>query len=171
MTCTLILMRHAKSSWGDPSLSDHDRPLNDRGRASARAMGDWLRTTGHVPEAAVSSSSQRTGETFLNLGFDIPVEYTRALYHAGPEVMMDVLRQQTSGTVLMLGHNPGIANFAERLVAKAPRHPRFFDYPTCATTVIRFDEERWHNIGGRTGDPVDFAIPREVIGAPQDTLK
>lgn len=163
MTRTLILMRHAKSSWDDVTLPDHDRPLNDRGRASAKAMGDWLRAQGYRPDAAVSSSSARTVETFRNLGFDIPVEYTRALYHAGPEVMMDVLRDQSAQTVLLLGHNPGIADFSDRLVTHAPRHPRFADYPTCATCVIGFDADRWNQIGWRAGQPIDFAIPREVM--------
>lgn len=164
MTRTLILMRHAKSSWDDITLPDHDRPLNDRGRASAQAMGNWLRTQDHRPDAAVSSTSQRTGETFRMLGFDIPVFYTRTLYHAGPEVMMDVLRDQTAQTLLMLGHNPGIADFADRLVSHAPRHPRFADYPTCATCVIRFDSDSWNTIGWREGQPIDFAVPREVMG-------
>ncbi|APX12484.1 SixA phosphatase family protein [Tateyamaria omphalii] len=164
MTRTLILMRHAKSSWDDPSLSDHARPLNARGIASARAMGDWLREKGHVPDAAVSSDSQRTGQTFTELGFDIPVTYTRALYHAGPEMMMEVLQGQTAQIVLMLGHNPGIANVADRLVTQPPGHPRFMDYPTCATTVMRFDADTWNDIGWREGQPIDFAIPREVMG-------
>ncbi|WP_299627980.1 histidine phosphatase family protein [uncultured Tateyamaria sp.] len=162
MSRTLILMRHAKSSWDDITQPDHERPLNDRGRASARAMGDWLRAQGHIPDAATSSSSQRTGETFLGLGFDVPVQFTRALYHAGPEVMMEVLREQVGETVLMLGHNPGIADFADRLVQHAPPHPRFVDYPTCATCVIRFDAEAWNDIGWREGQPIDFAIPREL---------
>jgi phosphohistidine phosphatase len=163
MTCSLILMRHAKSSWEDVSRPDHDRPLNDRGRASAKAMGAWLRQNGHVPDAAIVSTSQRTVETFHELGFDVPAEYSRALYHAGAEVLMEVLRDQTAATVLMLAHNPGIADFAGRLVSKPPRHPRFADYPTCATCVIRFHADAWTNIGWREGQPIDFAIPREVM--------
>lgn len=163
MTRTLILMRHAKSSWDDPMLDDHDRPLNKRGRASAKAMGHWLRSSGYLPDTAVSSSSERTGQTFLHLDLDVPVHFTQALYHAGPEMMMNILRQQTSGTVLMLGHNPGIADFAHRLVVAPPQHPRFSDYPTCATTLIRFDANSWNDIGWRSGQPIDFAIPREVI--------
>jgi len=164
MTVTLILMRHAKSAWDDPSLADHDRPLNKRGKASAQGMGDWLRVHEHLPDTAVSSSSTRTGQTFAELRLDIPVSFTRTLYHAGPEVMMDVLRNQTAPKVLMLGHNPGIADFADRLVEQPPRHPRFADYPTCATAVITFDTKRWNDIGWREGQPIDFAIPREVIG-------
>ena len=163
MTLTLILMRHAKSAWDNPNLADHDRPLNDRGWASAKAMGDWLRSKGYVPDAAISSSSTRTGQTFAGLGLDVPVTFTRTLYHAGPEVMLDVLRNQTVPCVLMLGHNPGIADFADRIVDQPPPHPRFADYPTGATTVISFDAMGWNDIGWREGQPTDFAIPREVM--------
>lgn len=163
MTRTLILMRHAKSSWDHPTLMDHDRPLNARGKASAHAMGDWLRRKGHVPEAAISSTSERTGQTFLRLAFDVPVRFSRALYHAGAETMMAVLKEQTEQTVLMLGHNPGIADFAERLVEQPPEHPRFLDYPTCATTIIRFDVDSWPEADWGGGLVVDFAVPREVM--------
>ncbi|MEX0370545.1 MAG: histidine phosphatase family protein [Tateyamaria sp.] len=164
MTRTLILMRHAKSSWDDPRLDDHDRPLNKRGIASATAMGEWLRSLAYRPDVAVSSSSARTRQTFEGLCFDVPVTFTPALYHAGAEMMMEVLQEQTGETVLMLGHNPGIADFADRLVARPPEHPRFADYPTCATAVIRFEADAWNDIGWREGQPIDFAIPREVIG-------
>ena len=163
MTRTLILMRHAKSAWNDPNLADHDRPLNGRGRDSAKAMGDWLRRKGHLPDVVVSSSATRTGQTVEGLGFDAPVSFTRTLYHAGPEVMMDVLRDQTASCVLMVGHNPGIADFADRLVSQPPRHPRFADYPTGAVAIITFEAQGWNDIGWREGQPIDFAIPRAVM--------
>lgn len=163
MTRTLILMRHAKSAWDDPALTDHERPLNQRGRASATAMGDWMRRDGHLPDCAVSSSSTRTKETFDRLGLEAEVQYTDALYHAGAERMLEVLRAQDGTSVLMLGHNPGIADFAARIVARPPRHARFADYPTGAVTVIRFDVDSWNKIGWHSGQPIDFAIPREVM--------
>ena len=163
MTLRLILMRHAKSSWDDLNLTDHDRPLNARGIASARVMGNWLRAQGHLPLGAVSSSSVRTGQTFLELGVDVPVTFTKALYHTGPQAMMQVLRQQSAQSVLMLGHNPGIADFANRIVTHIPAHPRFADYPTGATTVITFDAKGWNDIGWHEGQPIDFAIPRELV--------
>ena len=164
MSRTLILMRHAKSSWATPDLSDHDRPLNKRGRSSAHAMGAWAKTQGHMPDLCVSSSSTRTLQTFLGLGLDCPVRFLRNLYHAGPEMMMEVLQDQDAASVLMLGHNPGIADFALRLVAKPPLHPRFADYPTCATTVIYWAAERWSDIEWRLGKVIDFAVPRDIIG-------
>ena len=160
---TLILMRHAKSDWGAPDLSDHDRPLNDRGRASAKAMGRWLKERGYLPDEVLSSSSRRTMETFEGLGLDVPVSFTRDLYHASALGMLEVLREAEKPSVLMLGHNPGIANFAGNLVAVPPDHPRFGDYPTCATLVARFDLPAWSEVDWGDGTAVDFAIPRELM--------
>lgn len=163
MSRTLILMRHAKSSWDDLTQSDHDRPLNTRGRASASAMGDWLRARGCSPDRSVISDSARTVETYARLGLASAPDRKRALYLAGPEVMMEVLQDQSAASVLMLGHNPGIAGFASRLVKAPPQHPRFYDCPTCATTVIQFDVQEWSAITWHSGTVIDFAIPREVM--------
>lgn len=167
MTLRLILTRHAKSSWDSPALDDHDRPLNARGRGSAEKVGAWLAAQGYVPDAVLSSSSARTRETWAlmapHFGTRPQLRWERALYHAGPNTMLEVLRTApTVGCVLMLGHNPGIAAFAESLVAQEPQHPRFFDYPTAATTVIDFDLPAWGDVDWRKGVAVDFAIPREL---------
>jgi phosphohistidine phosphatase len=162
MTRTLILMRHAKSSWDDFMQPDHDRPLNKRGIASARALGDWLRGKGYIPDKVISSSATRTQETFDGLNLSVTPEYTHALYHAGAEKMLDVLQGAQGACVLMLGHNPGIADFVERLVNASPAHARFLDYPTGATTVIRFDVENWRAVRFGQGTVQDFVIPREL---------
>ena len=164
MTRTLILMRHAKSSWDDFMLSDHDRPLNKRGIASARALGDWLCTKGYLPDCVISSTAMRTQETFEGLNLSVTPEYTRALYHAGAERMLDVLQGADGTCVLMLGHNPGIADFVERLVNASPAHPRFLDYPTGATTVTQFDVDNWRDVRFGQGTVQDFVIPRELPG-------
>lgn len=163
MTLRLILMRHAKSSWDDPRQPDHDRPLNKRGRRSADAMGDWLRTQGYAPDLALSSTSERTRETFARLRLACPVSYLPTLYHAGPAVMMDALQGAEVKTVLMLGHNPGIAEFAARLVMHPPAHERFDDYPTGATLVAEFPDKNWAAIRYGTAAPIDFVIPRELV--------
>lgn len=162
MTLKLILMRHAKSSWDDPDLDDHERPLNDRGVTSAHRMGHWLRRGGHVPDAAVSSSSLRTRQTFAGLGFDCEVAFAVQLYHARPETMLAALGVLTARTVLLLGHNPGCADFAERIVARRPPHPQAERFPTGAALVTRFDKAHWRQVTWGDGAPVDFAVPREV---------
>jgi phosphohistidine phosphatase len=161
MTLTLILMRHAKSDWANPLMTDHDRPLNARGQRAARAMGDWLRQGGWQPDEALVSTSERTRETWAGLGITAPVRFDSALYLAEPEDMWRVLHGAKGSCVLMLGHNPGIADFAANLVAAPPDHDRFADYPTCATLIARFDAPGWDAVRPFTGQVVDFAVPRQ----------
>ncbi|QJF50233.1 SixA phosphatase family protein [Roseobacter ponti] len=157
----LILMRHAKSDWNHPGLGDHERPLNRRGTAAAKALGDWLRDNGYIPEEVLCSSAERTGQTLLGLALDggTPVKFSRALYLAEAGDMLNVLRQATGNVVLMIGHNPGICEMAHRLVGDPPEHIRFEDYPTGATLVVDFDTD-WPDV--TTGDVTAFVIPREL---------
>jgi phosphohistidine phosphatase len=159
----LILMRHAKSSWDHPGLSDHDRPLNARGKRSAKALGDWLRQRNFVPDQILSSSSTRTRETFARLGLTGDVQWLDRLYHADPDDILRVLRHATGQTVLLLGHNPGIAEFAQDIVEEAPNHSRFDDYPTGATLVAEFDIDDWSLLEMGTGRALDFIVPRDLI--------
>ena len=160
----LILMRHAKSDWnyGDPS--DHDRPLNARGKASAAALGDWLGKVGYHPDAVLCSSAARTRETLqrLDLSPEPDMAFERALYLAEPETMMAHLKGAKETTVLMIGHNPGICALAHRLVDAPPAHVRFEDYPTGATLVCDFDASDWSKIDWYKGQVIDFVIPREL---------
>ncbi|WP_050605865.1 histidine phosphatase family protein [Ruegeria sp. 6PALISEP08] len=164
MTHTLILTRHAKSSWDNPMLDDHARPLSNRGRKSAPAIAKWLRAHGWVPDEVLSSTSTRTRETWGRMA--MTAEYVRfqdALYLAGPDQMIRQLFEAKGRTVLMLGHNPGIAQFARQLVQDTPAHSRFLDYPTCATTVMEFDVASWTEVQWHTGKVLGFAIPRELL--------
>ncbi|WP_428513340.1 SixA phosphatase family protein [Roseovarius sp.] len=159
----LVLMRHAKSSWGDPGLDDHDRPLNKRGKLSADALGNWLRSQTIVVDEALVSSSARTVETLQRLGIDCDRQVLDQLYHAGSGDMLKALKTRATGqTVLMLGHNPGIAWFARDLMLAQPDHPRFEDYPTGATLVARFDIDDWNALQPGTGRFEAFVTPRDL---------
>ena len=91
MTKRLILIRHAKSSWDQPG-PDHDRPLNKRGYASAKAIGSWLKGNGYWPQEVWCSTAKRTAETCEHLGFEGLVNFTGKLYHASPEAMVRVFK-------------------------------------------------------------------------------
>ncbi|SHG84984.1 SixA phosphatase family protein [Marivita hallyeonensis] len=159
----LVLMRHAKSDWSARG-DDHARPLNKRGLKSAPAMGQWLTDQGWVPDEILCSSSTRTRQTLDLLGLpDTPTRFERSLYLASAEQMIDVLRGADGDTVLMLGHNYGIADCAHQLVSEPPDHPRFSDYPTCATSLIAFDVTSWQDVRPGLGVCEGFAIPREVM--------
>jgi len=167
MTLRLVLTRHAKSSWDNPATGDHARPLNDRGRRSAKAIGQWLRDNQYEPALVFSSDAARTRETWALIAPSLenapqPV-WLAELYHAPAQTMLDALR--TAGdapAVLMLGHNPGIAGFASMAARQPPRHDRFRDYPTAATTIFDFDVTDWRDVDWGTGTVVDFIIPRAL---------
>lgn len=158
----LILMRHAKSDWGSPGLDDHDRPLNARGIRSARALGDWLRAGGRLPDEVLCSTARRTRDTLAGLQLDAPARFLPALYHAAPKTMLDALAGARARTVLMIGHNPGIGILAQFMVAAPPAHDRFDDYPTGATLVVDFPGDGWGTVRPGTGEVLDFVIPREL---------
>ncbi|WP_304617952.1 SixA phosphatase family protein [Paracoccus sp. (in: a-proteobacteria)] len=157
----LILTRHAKSAWDDPTLEDHDRPLNTRGQRSARALGDWLASRGYEPEEVLCSTAARTRETWEGvvrtaLGTRPVLRLEPALYHAGAERMLAILRTASHQTVMMLGHNPGISEFAAMLPSRTPMDPDFRRYPTAATLVVDFQIEDWSQIRPGEGSVMDF---------------
>ena len=163
----LILMRHAKSDWSMQG-ADHARGLNRRGEKSARAMGDWLRAQGWLPDEVLCSTATRTRQTLDLLALDAPAtRFESTLYLAEPQTIANVLRSATGECVLLLAHNSGIASFARAALAEPVDHPRFDDYPTCATLLAEFEIERWEAFRMGTGAARGFAIPREVIAQMQ----
>lgn len=155
-------MRHAKSDWGDPRLPDSARPLNARGRRAATALGTWLRAQNLHPDQILCSSSVRTQETCTSLKLDTAPELLDTLYLAEASQMLTVLRRATGTLVLMLGHNPGIAEFASLLLSAPPDHDRFDDYPTGATLLARFDIADWSALQPGTGTVLHFLTPHDL---------
>lgn len=160
----LILMRHMKSGW-DGMTSDHGRPLNARGHASAPLIGRWLAKHKHNPNIALVSDARRTQETFEGISEFFPkqlkTQFTRALYLSEPKEILQILAAQKyeeSDTILIVAHNPGIAELAAVLVDDAPLHSKFYDYPTGATTVLEFSGE----VAPQAGALIDFAVPRDL---------
>ncbi|MBT8417070.1 MAG: histidine phosphatase family protein [Silicimonas sp.] len=166
MPLTLILTRHAKSAWDDPALDDFERPLNGRGRSSAAKLGHWLARKGYLPDTVLVSGARRTVETWSVMSEALPetatMESVPALYLSTSNVMMNVLKARKSPVIMLIAHNPGIADFAERLVTQPPDHDKFQQYPTGATTIISFDAPDWSAVGWGTGEVLDFVVPREI---------
>lgn len=157
----LILTRHAKSAWDDPTLSDEARPLNERGRRSAREIGDWLASRGYDPEEVLCSTAARTIETWERAAEAVfetlpKLRKEAGLYQASPEQMLAVLRTATAPTVMMIGHNPAIGELAAMLPARAPMSADFRSYPTGATLVVDFDVPEWSQVQAGQGDVRDF---------------
>lgn len=168
MVKRLVLLRHAKSSWDDPALADRDRPLNKRGRKSAKAIGQWLRDMNILPELILCSDALRATETCQRLKLDSTVRVMPALYMAEAETILGVMQQADGHCVMLIGHSPGIADFAQRLVASPPPHGRFGDYPTGATLVVDIPMTDWKAGHFGTSQVVNFITPRELIGKDRD---
>lgn len=164
MPRTLILTRHAKSDWDDETLSDHQRPLNRRGRTAAPLVGKALAARGLIPDQVLCSTATRTQETWTLMAPELAgapeATLLHALYHASPETMLGELKAATGDVVLLIGHNPGIASLAHRLVRTPAPHARFIDFPTGATLIARTED--WGLLGFKTAEMVDFFVPRDL---------
>lgn len=164
---TLILTRHAKSSWDDLTLQDHERILNKRGRAGAKAIGGWLADHNYAPDEVLCSTAERCRETYARIATHLtdapePV-LRRRLYLAPPTVMYQSLKTAKGATVMMLGHNPGIGDFADALLGgPRPTHPKFLQYPSGATTVFQFDIADWSDPFMGKGRVLDFVVPKDL---------
>lgn len=158
----LILIRHAKSGWDDPTADDHDRVLTERGRKAAKAIGTWLAEKTYIPDVMLISDAARTKETheFVcnGMGQRPDTTFYPILYHAAPDTILGLALRQTAQTIAVIAHNPGIAMAAYGLVKTRPHHSRFSDYPTCATTVIDFEK----TITIQEGRCADFIVPRDL---------
>ena len=162
MTKTLILMRHAKSDGDDPLMRDHERPLNARGRAAAPLIGKWITDQGLRPDLTLCSSANRTAETWDLSGLTADIRFEKRLYHATADMMLNVLHEATGDTVMMIAHNPGIADLAERLLQTPPAHQAFWRYPTAATLIASFDITDWTQAAFGKGQLQAFTVPKDL---------
>jgi len=160
----LILVRHAKSSWKDPTLSDHDRPLNKRGKRDAPEMGERLAASGYDPDLIVSSSAVRALDTARSvagkLGYPrerIAVE--ERLFHAGVDELLHVIWgvDDSVNRLMVFGHNPGLTDLANHL---GPRE--ILNMPTCAVLHLRFKADTWSTVGDVPGDEVLYDYPKRA---------
>ena len=164
MTLRLVLTRHAKSSWDDLTLTDFERPLTPRGQRSAKAIGAWISEQGCAPDHVLCSAATRTRETLLRTGLTAKTDYFKGLYHSGAEKILSVLQNEATGkTVMLVAHNPGIAEFAGRILKHTPQHPRFADYPSGATLIAELEDEDWADLRFGTDSPVGCIVPRVFV--------
>ena len=159
---TLVLVRHAKSSWDEPGLDDHERPLNERGLRNAPLMGHRLAERGTVPDVIRSSTAVRARSTAQLMARAMGlmhehVELDERLYGASPETILDIASEVDDGigTVMIVAHDPGLSDLAFSLSDSTIEH-----MPTCAVAEFRFDVETWRE--AVDAEPVDswFDTPR-----------
>ena len=159
---TLLLMRHAKSAWNDPTMTDHERPLNDRGLRDGPRMGQWMVDHGLVPDVVLCSTARRASETADGvlgvISFEGRLEHFDDLYHASPRSILEVIRENAgdAGCVLVICHNPGIEELVERLGGEYERMP--------TAAVARFEHDgEWSNFDPDRVNLVHVDRPKELL--------
>jgi phosphohistidine phosphatase len=164
----LFLLRHAKSSWEDSELADHDRPLAARGRRAAKLMRGHMLREGITPGLVLCSSSRRTVETLGRiapaLDEAVPTLIEQDLYAASAERLLDRLRavEDDVESVLLIGHNPAIEDLALTLAGSGDKLPELRSkYPTGALATLEFDG-RWNALRPGAARLTDFVSPKRL---------
>jgi phosphohistidine phosphatase len=160
---TLLVLRHAKSSWDDPALGDHERPLNKRGRRDAPRMGELVREYGLIPDVVISSDAVRarlTAEAVAEAArYAGEILLDPRLYLAWPDDILSLLQQvrEKAETVMIVGHNPGLEKLVEQLTGE------WQDLPTAALAQIGLPIDQWRDLKRSTrGTLVGLWRPEEL---------
>jgi len=163
-TRTLTLIRHAKSSWGDPSFTDFERPLNKRGLADAPKVGSALKDAGLVFDRILCSDAKRAQQTLslLRQGIDVAdecVESRHDLYCASADYIYSCITDQSSNisNLALIGHNPGMEEIANSLASEVVG-----DMSTCCVVVMNFDCDDWAGVPESGGSIQLILKPRDL---------
>ncbi|NOX67180.1 MAG: histidine phosphatase family protein [Chlorobi bacterium] len=160
---TLYIIRHAKSSWDERGVSDHDRKLNARGLRDAPKMGEVLANKGYHPDIIYSSSANRAFTTAKIIAdkIDYPVDkiiVTKEIYDATTNDLVNLINRfdDKYESAMLFGHNPGFTVLANLLADK------YIDnMPTCAVAVIELNVESWKNVASDCGRLIAFEYPKK----------
>jgi phosphohistidine phosphatase len=159
----LLLVRHAKSDWSDPSLPDHDRPLNKRGERDAPRMAALWAESLPVPDLIVSSTARRARQTataFAKAWKKDPktILLREDLYLASPRTWLKVVKSlpREAQFVALFGHNEGISEFVEELLGRD-----WESMPTCAGALVSMAIEEWADVSAGLGMLERYEYPKK----------
>jgi phosphohistidine phosphatase len=163
----IILLRHGKSSWSDPTLSDVDRPLAPRGERASRRIAKHLRQKRIRPALVLCSPSLRTRQTLAaiepSLGTGSSIEFADELYAASKEKLLERLRAlpESAESVMLIGHNPGLQELALVLVSQGADLPKLKQkFPTGALASLVVGSDSWAALRPGDAELVDYVVPR-----------
>jgi phosphohistidine phosphatase len=169
----ILLLRHAKSAWGEVGVADHDRPLNRRGERTAEAMADHFMAKAPVPDLILCSTATRTRQTLAPLIERLPppappIALENGLYLASEDTLLNRLQDlpQTVSTVLLIGHNEGMWHLAEMLAGhgKATLLAALREkFPTGALATLEVGLEDWSKLAAGAATLTAFARPRDLV--------
>jgi phosphohistidine phosphatase len=160
---TLMLLRHAKSDWDDPSLKDFDRPLATRGERDAPRIGKTLGKRGPAPDLIISSPAARARATIEAVisaaNLDCEIRFDESVYGASSPELMKLIRRLPDGSssVLLVGHNPGFEDLVGRLSGSRER------MPTAALACIVFQIDHWEDVNDEAGKLAWLLTPKQLI--------
>ena len=166
----LFLLRHAKSSWSEPGLADRERPLAKRGRRAVGLLSAHLRNAALAPDLVLCSSATRARETLAGVRDGLPaqiaVEVEDGLYAADARTLLDRLRglPEEVGSVMLVGHNPGLEDLASDLVGDGDPEARAsmaIKYPTGALATLAIDPA-WRDLAPGRARLEAFVVPRRL---------
>jgi phosphohistidine phosphatase len=159
---TLILVRHAKSSWDSSVLTDFDRPLNERGKHDAPQMAKKLRQREIEIDLFISSPAKRAKKTAEIFMHEFGVKEKNlltmpALYEASVEIFLEVVREikDKSNTVVLFAHNPGITDFINLLECYS-----VYDMPTCGVFALKIKSKKWQDVKDAEKEFLFFDYPK-----------
>lgn len=159
----LIVIRHAKSSWDDPSLDDFDRPLNARGKRDAPEMGRRLKAAGVMPDRMVASPAKRAYATAKKIAKELgykkaAIQTQQRLYHAEAEEILAVVREldDNDEIVFVFGHNPGLTDF----VNMVGNGVDIENIPTCGVVVFKCNVKSWIELQPGACELLNFDFPK-----------
>lgn len=166
----LILFRHAKSSWAE-GVEDHERPLSDRGRKAAPVMGHYLQKSRLEPQLVLVSTARRAQETWARASRAMKgkteVRNSRDIYMAPAEKLLSVIQGTPPeiGTLMLVGHNPGLEDLAELLMKDDGGEPGARlrqKFPTAAIAVFSFEFWTWADAKAGCGSLDRFVTPKSL---------
>lgn len=159
---TLVLVRHAKSSWDHAGLADFDRPLADRGQRDAPRMVKRFSARNNAPDIILSSPARRAAETAAifqtGLGLDDDrLVFDRQIYEADLHTLLGVVQalHDSWNSAMLVGHNPGLTQLCAQLVADAPAN-----IPTAGVAVISIATDSWQNVRAGSQNKLQFDYPK-----------
>jgi len=165
---TLYLLRHAKSSWSDPTLADHERPLSPRGRRDAKRIGDHLLRLRIVPALVLCSTSRRTRETleFVRPALEAAtVSLESELYAASAEMLLQRLHAvpEDVASLMLIGHNPGLEGLALLLASDSPELGRLeTKFPTAALATLTLPTATWQRLSEADAVLAAYVVPKAL---------
>ena len=169
---TLLLMRHAKSSWKEKDIPDHDRPLNKRGRHDAPLMGELLIDRELIPQRILCSSALRARQTAEGIAqkvdFQGDIVYLEQLYMAEAEGYLHVLRELPDDLerVMIVGHNPGLETLLQILSG------RIESLSTAVLAHLVLPIDRWAGLNGETeGEMVEIWRPKDLRESDEEEVE